>query len=53
MRNPGLIAINFSDSPGAIKPAKDALQSMGDHMNIQQDGIMMYVPVPKITRGKH
>ncbi|CAK5057727.1 unnamed protein product [Meloidogyne enterolobii] len=52
MRNPTAIAINFVDNLEAMKSARDALQSnVGEHVNIQADGFMLYVPVPKITRG--
>ena len=45
MRNPATIAINFVDN-------LEALQStVGQNVNIQADGFMLYVPVPKITRG--
>lgn len=53
MRNPTTIAINFSDNLEAMKSARSALQStFGQDVNIQADGFMLYVPVPKITRER-
>lgn len=52
MRNPTTIAINFVDNLEAMGSARSALQSaVGQNVNIQADGFMLYVPVPKITRG--
>lgn len=52
MRNPTTIAINFSENLEVMKIARTALQStVGENVNIQADGFMLYVPVPKITRG--
>lgn len=52
MKSPrGPIALNFADNPAAIKPAKDAIIKMAENVNPQQDGIVLYVPIPKITRG--
>nr|CAD2130992.1 unnamed protein product [Meloidogyne enterolobii] len=53
MRNPTTIAINFVDNLEAMKSARTALQStVGQNVNIQADGFMLYVPVPKITRER-
>lgn len=48
----GPIVLNFADNPAAIKPARVAIQNMAENVNPQQDGILLYVPIPKITRGK-
>jgi hypothetical protein len=52
MRDPSTIELNFADNPAAIKPTRRALEAIGDKMNVQQNGVILYVPVPKITRGK-
>ena len=52
MRNPTTIAINFVDNLEAMKSARAAFQTtVGQNVNIQADGFMLYVLVPKITRG--
>jgi len=49
-KNPNLIAINMSDFPVAIKPAIRAITESGSGLNPQQEGTMIYVSVPKLTR---
>ncbi|GFR00012.1 ribosome-recycling factor, mitochondrial [Trichonephila clavata] len=49
-KNPNLIAINMSDFPEALKPAIQAIIDSGSGMNPQQEGTMIYLTVPKLTR---
>ncbi|GIY23574.1 ribosome-recycling factor, mitochondrial [Caerostris darwini] len=49
-KNPQLIAINMSDFPEGLKPAIQAIIDSGSGMNPQQDGTMIYITVPKLTR---
>ncbi|GFS29618.1 ribosome-recycling factor, mitochondrial [Nephila pilipes] len=45
-----LIAINMSDFPEALKPAIQAIIDSGSGMNPQQEGTMIYLSIPKLTR---
>ncbi|PRD37708.1 UNVERIFIED_CONTAM: Ribosome-recycling factor [Trichonephila clavipes] len=49
-KNPNLIAINMSDFPEALKPAIQAIIDSGSGMNPQQEGTMIYLTIPKLTR---
>lgn len=52
LKNPQLIMINFADRPAAIHDAKLALQKSALNVNPQQEGIVLYVPVPRMTRER-
>ncbi|RWS23508.1 ribosome-recycling factor-like protein [Leptotrombidium deliense] len=49
-KSPLLIAINCSSLPDAIKPILKTLTDSGMNLNPQQEGTMIYVPIPKMTR---
>lgn len=49
-KNPNHIAINMSDFPEGLKPAIQAILDSGSGFNPQQEGTMIYVSVPKMTR---
>ncbi|XP_054711314.1 ribosome-recycling factor, mitochondrial-like [Uloborus diversus] len=49
-KNQNLIAINLSDFPEALKPAMQAILETGSGLNPQQEGTMIYVSIPKLTR---
>ncbi|KAG8195509.1 hypothetical protein JTE90_019498, partial [Oedothorax gibbosus] len=49
-KNPNLIAINMTDFPEALKPTIQAIIDSGGDMNPQQEGTMIYLSVPKVTR---
>ncbi|KAL3082590.1 hypothetical protein niasHT_030604 [Heterodera trifolii] len=48
----GPIVLNFADNPAAIKPARIAIQNMAENVTPQVDGIVIHVPIPKITRER-
>ncbi|CAD5211275.1 unnamed protein product [Bursaphelenchus xylophilus] len=52
LKTPQLIMINFTDKPTAIKDAKVALQKSALNVNPQHEGIMLYIPVPRMTRER-
>ncbi|CAD5207595.1 unnamed protein product [Bursaphelenchus okinawaensis] len=49
MKNPQIIMINFADKPTAIKVA---LQKSALNVNPQHEGIMLYIPVPRMTKER-
>ncbi|KFM69729.1 Ribosome-recycling factor, mitochondrial, partial [Stegodyphus mimosarum] len=49
-KNPNLIAINMSDFPEGLKPAIQAITESGSGMNPQQEGTMIYLSIPKLSR---
>ncbi|XP_035228834.1 ribosome-recycling factor, mitochondrial-like [Stegodyphus dumicola] len=49
-KNPNLIAINMSDFPEGLKPAIQAITDSGSGMNPQQEGTMIYLSIPKLSR---
>lgn len=49
-KNPSLIAINMAGFPEGLKPVLQAINESGMGINPQQEGTMLYLPVPKITR---
>lgn len=49
-KNPNLIAINMTDFPEGLKPTIQAIIDSGACLNPQQEGTMIYVSVPKLTR---
>lgn len=52
LKTPEMITISFEDNPSAIKAAKIALQNAAICANPQQDGVVLFVPVPKMTRER-
>jgi ribosome recycling factor len=52
MKNPQMIMVNFIGNPTAITAAKNALQSSALGVTVQQDGTMLHIPVPRITRER-
>uniref|UniRef100_A0A9J2PT85 Ribosome-recycling factor, mitochondrial n=1 Tax=Ascaris lumbricoides TaxID=6252 RepID=A0A9J2PT85_ASCLU len=52
LKSPQMVMINFGDNPTAIKAAKLALQKSNLNVNPQQEGVTLYVPVPKMTRER-
>ncbi|KAL3079609.1 hypothetical protein niasHS_013891 [Heterodera schachtii] len=48
----GPIVLNFADNPAAIKPARIAIQNMAENVTPQVDGIIIHVPIPKLTRER-
>lgn len=52
LKNPETVMINFTENPGAIKAAKTALQSSSICINPQQDGVVLYIPLPKASRER-
>uniref|UniRef100_A0A7E5A0M5 Ribosome-recycling factor, mitochondrial n=1 Tax=Panagrellus redivivus TaxID=6233 RepID=A0A7E5A0M5_PANRE len=52
LKSPQMVMINFSDNPSAIKAAKIALQKSSLAVNPQHEGIVLYVPVPRMTRER-
>ncbi|XP_015917441.3 ribosome-recycling factor, mitochondrial [Parasteatoda tepidariorum] len=49
-KNQNLIAINLIDFPEALKPAIQSIIDSGIGINPQQDGTMIYLTIPKMTR---
>lgn len=49
-KNPSLIAINMGPVPQYIPAVTDALRKSGMNINPQQDGNMIFVALPKVTR---
>ncbi|KAL3083822.1 hypothetical protein niasHT_035281 [Heterodera trifolii] len=48
----GPIVLNFADNPAAIKPARIAIQNMAENVTPQVDGIVIHVPIPRLTRER-
>lgn len=49
-KNPKTIIVNMSAFPQAIPSAVKALQKSGMNLNPQQEGTMLHIPVPKVTK---
>lgn len=52
LKSPQMVMINFADNPSAIKAARVALQKSSLAVNPQQEGIVLYVPVQRMTRER-
>ncbi|KHN76223.1 putative ribosome-recycling factor, mitochondrial [Toxocara canis] len=52
LKSPQMVMINFGDNPTAIKAAKLAIQKSNLNVNPQQEGVALYVPVPRMTRER-
>jgi len=50
LRNQNTIAINFSDNPSVVKQAKTTLENVMTNSNIVQEGFLLFIQIPKITR---
>ncbi|XP_013774469.1 ribosome-recycling factor, mitochondrial-like [Limulus polyphemus] len=49
-KNPQLVVINMSSFPEAIKSVLQGIVDSGMNLNPQQEGTMIYLPIPKVTR---
>lgn len=49
-RNPKVIVLNFSAFPQTIPTVLDALRKSNMNLNPQQDGTIVSIPIPKVTR---
>ncbi|XP_076316454.1 mitochondrial ribosome recycling factor 1 [Tachypleus tridentatus] len=49
-KNPHLVVINMSNFPEAIKSVLQGILDSGMNLNPQQEGTMIYLPIPKVTR---
>jgi ribosome recycling factor len=47
-----MIAINFSKNPSAIHHAKNDLQAAFPDVNVQQEGVFLYINTPPISRER-
>ncbi|KAI1286873.1 Ribosome-recycling factor, mitochondrial [Halotydeus destructor] len=45
-----LLVLNFTALPDAIKPAEEAILKSGMNINPQQEGTVLYLTLPKVTR---
>lgn len=45
-----LVVLNMTDLPDAIKPVLQAIHSSGMNVNPQQEGTIIYLQLPKVTR---
>lgn len=45
-----LVVLNMTDLPDAIKPVLEAINSSGMNVNPQQEGTIIYLQLPKVTR---
>ncbi|KAE9548863.1 hypothetical protein FO519_007925 [Halicephalobus sp. NKZ332] len=52
LKSPQMVMINFADNPSAIKAARVALQKSSLAVNPQQEGIVLYVPIQRMTRER-
>ncbi|VDM54440.1 unnamed protein product [Angiostrongylus costaricensis] len=52
LKSPVMVMINFADNPTAIKWAKLAIQKSHLSVTPQQEGVVLYVPVPRMTRER-
>ncbi|CAG2103958.1 unnamed protein product [Medioppia subpectinata] len=49
-KSPQLIVLNMASMPEAIKAVLKALNESGMNLSPQQEGNVIYVPIPKVTR---
>lgn len=52
LKTPEIIMINFTENPAIIKAAKNAIEKSELCANPQQDGVILFVPVPKPSRER-
>uniref|UniRef100_A0A0K0EKX0 Ribosome-recycling factor, mitochondrial n=1 Tax=Strongyloides stercoralis TaxID=6248 RepID=A0A0K0EKX0_STRER len=51
-KSSNMVMINFADNPETIKSARIALQKSSLNVNPQQEGIVLYIPVPRMTKER-
>lgn len=49
---PLLVSVDFSDNPSAIKPARLALEQSKLNVSVRQEGAVLYISIPRITRER-
>lgn len=49
-KSPQLVVINLSSMPDAIKPVMTSIAESGMNLNPQQEGNVIYLAIPKVTR---
>ncbi|KAK0428617.1 hypothetical protein QR680_010907 [Steinernema hermaphroditum] len=52
LKTPHLVMVNLADNPGAIKAVKLAIQKSSLNVNPQHEGVVLYLPVPRMTRER-
>ncbi|CAI4225246.1 unnamed protein product [Auanema sp. JU1783] len=52
LKSPQMVMINFANNPNAIKWAKLALQKSTLNVNPQHEGVVLYIPTPRMTRER-
>uniref|UniRef100_A0A1I7YCN7 Ribosome-recycling factor, mitochondrial n=1 Tax=Steinernema glaseri TaxID=37863 RepID=A0A1I7YCN7_9BILA len=52
LKTPHLVMVNLADNPGAIKAVKLAIQKSSLNVNAQHEGVVLYLPVPRMTRER-
>ncbi|TKR63513.1 hypothetical protein L596_027331 [Steinernema carpocapsae] len=52
LKNPHLVMVNLADNPAVIKDVRVAIQKSALNVNPQQEGVVMYLPVPRMTRER-
>ncbi|KAK6729184.1 hypothetical protein RB195_006306 [Necator americanus] len=52
LKSPTMVMINFADNPSAIKWAKLAIQKSYLNVTPQHEGVVLYIPVPRMTRER-
>ncbi|CAJ0593895.1 unnamed protein product [Cylicocyclus nassatus] len=52
LKSPTMVMINFADNPSAIKWAKLAIQKSYLNVTPQHEGVVLYLPVPRMTRER-
>ena len=49
-KSPQLVVLNLSALPDAVKPVMTAIAKSGMNLSPQQEGNIIYLPIPKVTR---
>lgn len=52
LRSPTMVMANFADNPSAIKWAKLAIQKSYLNVTPQHEGVVLYLPVPRMSRER-
>ncbi|KAI6197936.1 hypothetical protein M3Y94_01284500 [Aphelenchoides besseyi] len=52
MLNPQMIRLDFVQNPAAIGPAKDAILRSSLNVNPQQEGIVLHIAIPRMTKER-
>ncbi|VDK40955.1 unnamed protein product [Gongylonema pulchrum] len=50
--SPLLVSVDFADNPSAIKPARLALEQSNLNVSVRQEGVVIYISIPRITRER-